>query len=339
MKESRRLIEIEDIWSDLKRHSRLYYIILPIVFVFSLIYSIGQPNLYKSQVVLSSELVEFNPVTYYFIDKGRDYFDLIKNKETISPPVYSLIVNSFEFRNELLNTIIRIEDGNREVTYQDYLLNYQKNPWWANLLHEKEYIKPDPIDPMRLTKLQYDLLEAVGNRIKCNYNTRAVVLTLSVTDQDPLICAYLADKARKVLERRIIKYSAQKAEQDLLYQKKIADQRKSDYDKARNNYVKYADANRNVVSQKVMTEISFLENEMNIQYNMYEEACQDAIKSDFKTQESKPVLAIIQSPTAPYERVSPDRVSIVMLNLINVFYLITIYVLYKETYWRRNILK
>ena len=49
-------IDFGKIFKDLLKHKKLYYKVLPIAFVLAAIYSLGQPNYYKCEVMMSPEL-------------------------------------------------------------------------------------------------------------------------------------------------------------------------------------------------------------------------------------------------------------------------------------------
>lgn len=75
------------------------------------------------------------------------------------------------------------------------------------------------VNPFKMTKKQNDIAKLVGQKIKCSVDKKTSVITINVEDQDPLICATIADSARVKLQQFIIKYRTNKARIDLEYTK------------------------------------------------------------------------------------------------------------------------
>ena len=95
------------------------------------------------------------------------------------------------------------------------------------------------------------------------------VITVSVKDQDPLVCKTMADSVTVLLQHFITDYRTNKARIDLAYYTKLADSAYQEYEKALNTYSRYADANMNVILQSHRSKMSDLENDMQLKYTTY----------------------------------------------------------------------
>ena len=51
----------------------------------------------------------------------------------------------------------------------------------------------DKIDPFRLTKKQARIIKKLNKKVVCDVDKKTMMITIDVTDQDPLICATIAD--------------------------------------------------------------------------------------------------------------------------------------------------
>lgn len=54
-------------------------------------------------------------------------------------------------------------------------------------------------------------MKTIGEKITCAIDQKTEVITITVQDQDRLVCALMADSARQHLEDFIIQYRTKKA--------------------------------------------------------------------------------------------------------------------------------
>lgn len=76
-------------------------------------------------------------------------------------------------------------------------------------------------------------------------------MTIEVQDQDPLVCATLADSIKEHLQTFITEYRTKKARIDLEYYEKLTKEAKASYDKAREKYAAFSDATTNAALRSV----------------------------------------------------------------------------------------
>ena len=157
-----------------------------------------------------------------------------------------------------------------------------------------------------------------------------MVITINVTDQDPLICATMADSAKTRLQKFITDYRTSKVKVDLEYNKKLYKEAKERYEKARRLYAEFADANQDVILQSVQTKQNDLENEMQLQYNIYQQVVANLQQAEMKVQEETPAFTTLQSATVPVMKAGPKRAQMCLIFLFLAFLGTTAYILYKE---------
>lgn len=73
------------------------------------------------------------------------------------------------------------------------------------------------------------------------------MISISVEAQDPLICATLTDTVQNRLQQFITDYRTSKARKDLEYYQELCSEAKSKYEKVRQTYGSYADANNDII--------------------------------------------------------------------------------------------
>ena len=337
-------IDFGKIINDLLKHKRLYLIVLPIAFVLAAIYTLSLPNYYNCTVKLSPEMSgkssSAGSLASLASSFGVDLGSAMGNgTEALFPTLYPDLMNSVDFKTSLFPVLVTIEGDNREqnrtMSYYDYMDHEQKLPWWSvaekwvvSLFKEEE--RNTKVDPFRLTKEQTDIVQAIDKNIVCSVDKKTMVITINVTDQDPLIAANMADTVKTRLQNFITVYRTSKARVDLEYNKKIAAETKARYEKARQKYAEFSDANQEIILETVRQRQTELENEMQLQYNAYTQVAAQLLAAEAKVQEDTPAFTTLQSATVPVRKTGPKRAQMCLIILFLAFLGTTVWILYKE---------
>ncbi|MBR3618165.1 MAG: chain-length determining protein [Bacteroidaceae bacterium] len=339
-------IDYKAILAALKKRKSLYKKVLPITFVVACIIMLSIPNYYTCEVQLAPELSTSRSSSS--ISALASQFGLkmgsgvMGNSEALYPTLYPDLVNSTDFKVSLFNIPVHKKDSTRVTSYYDYLMNDQKEPWWSSAIGaaveglvsllplEEDTIDEHHVDPFQLTKLQTMIVKSLEKKVVCDVDNKTLVITISVTDQDPLICATMADSVKARLQDFITEYRTKKARVDLEYNQKLYEEAKVRYDEAREKYATYADANQELMYQTDRTRLINLENDMQLKYNAYNSMAQQLIASEAKVQEETPSFTTLQSATVPVKKVGPARSKIVLIILFLAFLCTSAWILHKE---------
>ena len=339
-------IDFMKMFNDLKKHKKLYFKVLPIAFLLAAIYSLSLPNYYQCEVVMSPELStrrSTNSLASLASSMGLNLgANMAGNSEALFPTVYPELINSVTFHTSLFNIKVHRDKEKTEMDFYDYLLKEQKTPWWTKAISgtmkfigslfggEKKKKSDTDIDPFRLTKKQMAIVKSMRKRIVCDVDKKTMMITITVTDQDPLIAATMADSVQQRLQDFITEYRTKKARKDYEYTKKIYGEAKERYDRARHKYANFSDANRRVFLETVRSEQTNLSNELNIQYQVYAQASAAMQQAEADVQRETPAFAILQPATVPVQKAGPARAKMCLIFLFLAFLGTTAYVLYKE---------
>ncbi len=344
-------IDFGKIFADLKKHKRLYYKVLPITFVVAAIFMLSLPNYYKCEVMLSPEITSSRTSSSLLSLASSFGFNIGKasagmGSSALFPTLYPDLVNSTDFKTTLFEVPVTIEgnkkkgESDRTMTYYDYLENEQKAPWWSEAiggtikflvgLFVDEKPEDKTIDPFRLTKQQARIIKIINKKVVCDVDKKTMVITISVTDQNPVICATMADTVKNRLQKFITDYQTNKARVDLEYNQKLYAETKARYEKARQKYAEFTDANQNIILQTVRQKQTDLENEMQLQYNMYTQVASQMMQAEAKVQEETPAFTTLQSATVPVKKAGPKRAMMCIVFLFLALLGTTIRILYKE---------
>jgi capsular polysaccharide biosynthesis protein len=266
--------------------------------------------------------------------------------EALFPTLYPDLMNSVDFKTSLFPVLVTIEgdkdkgEEDRTMSYYDYMENEQKAPWWSAALpgtmkwlvglFKDEEDEDSIVDPFRLTKEQTEIVKAIDKNIVCDVDKKTMVISIKVTDQDPVICATMADTVKTRLQNFITDYRTSKARVDLEYNKKLYVETKARYDKARRLYAEFVDANQDIILQTVRQRQVELENEMQIQYNAFTQVSAQLLAAEAKVQEETPAFTTLQSATVPVKKTGPKRARICLVFLFLAFLATTTWILHKE---------
>ena len=338
-------IDFGKIFKDLLKHKMLYVKVLPVAFVLAAIYALSLPNYYNCTVKLSPEMSSSNSnsgglaaiASSFGVNLGKSGI----GTEALFPTLYPDLMNSVDFKTSLFSVPVTIEgdkekgEKDRTFCYYDYLNNEQKSPWWSSAIKgllslfgsEEE---SDKVDPFRLTEKQADIVKAIDKNIICSVDKKTMVITINVTDQDAVIAAKMADTVKTRLQKFITDYRTNKARVDLEYNQKIAAETKARYEKARQKYAEFADANQDVILETVRQRQTELENDMQLQYNAYTQVAAQLLAAEAKVQEVTPAFTTLQSATVPVLKAGPKRAQMCLIFLFLAFLGTTVWILYKE---------
>ncbi len=339
-------IDFGKIFQDLLKHKKLYLKVLPVAFVLAAIYALSLPNYYECTVKLSPEMSgsrSTSGLASLASSFGVNIGSATAGADAIVPTLYPDLMNSSDFKTSLFPVKVTIEgdkekgEKDRTMDYYDYLKDEQKAPWWSSamkvlfsLFNGQSSMVNDKVDPFRLTKQQAAIAKALDQKIVCDVDKKTMVITITVTDQNPVICATMADSVKNRLQKFITDYRTSKVRVDLEYNKKIAAETKARYEKARQKYSEFMDANQDIVLQTVRQKQTDLENDMQLQYNAYQQVAAQLMAAELKVQQETPAFTTLQSATVPVVKAGPKRSQMCLIFLFLAFLGVTAWILYKE---------
>ena len=304
-------------------------VFLGIAAVLGLAVAFGTPKEYKASVMLAPESTTGNSLTSNISSiasmVGMD-MDFGSSSDAIYPELYPDLIGSNDFIVSLFPVEVTTKDGSVTTDYYDYLLNHTKKAWYtfpARLLHDiVAKLKTDDVpftgdstkvNPFHLSKMQYNIAHKIGKSINCTVDKKTSVITIEVTDQDPVISAVMADSIKNRLQAFITQYRTQKARNDLAYMEKLFMESKEEYVTARQQYAAYSDANQDLILQTYHAKQEDLENEMQLKYNAYTQMYEQLQISKAKVQESTPAFTVVQSASVPLKHINKSKLMVMTI--------------------------
>ena len=328
------------LWHDVTANLKLYFLVLGVTSVLSVIYVISIPNYYDCTVTLASEVSAANKkaglaglASTFGVELGNS----ISGTDAITPMLYPDLLQSITFKSSLFPIKVHRQDETETFTYYDYLLNQQKAPWWSeakkavfSIFMSDEEESTDSLNLFQLTEQQNGVMKMLKEKITCDVDKKTFVLTINVTDQDPLIAATIADSVRSRLQSFIINYHTQKARTDLEHDRKMLAQAKDSYEKARIRYSSYTDANQRAFLERVRSQVGDYENEFQLRKQAYSQLAAQVQMLESKVQEATPAFTILQPATVPLKKTGPKRGMICIGVFLLALIATTLFVFHRE---------
>ena len=340
------VIDFPRLWAALVRRKKTYFKVIPTVILIVWFISLGLPDYYNCKIQLAPEDNtggSAGTLAMLASSFGVNIGGGFQSSDAITVMLYPDLLNSVEFKASLLKIKLQRPTDKTPITYYDYLKNEQKEVWWISakeslisFLSGKEHEKKEsqPINPFELTPEQAGLSGMINSKIRVDISSSAakqqVLITIEVTDQDPYLAAVLADSVKEHLQEYITDYKTKKARHDLEFTEKLYRDAKRSYERARQLYADYMDANHDVILENVRQKQTDLENEMQLLYNNYNAVSTQLLAAKVRVQEETPAFTTLQAATVPLWPSGPNRSRFVVLFTIAALFFTTIWVLYDE---------
>lgn len=276
-------------------------------------------------------------------------FDLgsVGGDDALYPLLYPDIVQSLPFMSSLFDVNVKSQDGTVDTTYFYYVDKLQKKNWVGLVKSaSKKAIKgvmelfsskkqtgdPAVFDPYNLSEKQMRMIENLSGVVSIFVDKKTNVITLSFTDQDPLIAATMVDTIMCRLQNQITAYRTKKVVDDCAYIEKLYQKSKADYEKAQETYASYVDRNRNVTQERFLVEKERLEADKDLKNTLYTQWAQQLMLAQAKVQEYTPVFVTLKPAAVPALPSSMRRSMVLILYTFLGGVLAVAYVLLKEPF-------
>lgn len=335
-------LKLDTLFRLIWQNKKIYAYVLVAAFVLSAIYAVSLPRYYETKVLLAPEYSNGSSglgsigglASLAGINLGN-----MGGEDAIVPSLYPDLISSTGFLVSLFDVHIMTKDSSYEGTLREYMETCQKEPWWTEgiqaikgLFNKKDTIvdyQATP-DPFQLTVDEAILVRNIGNKLGCIVDKKTSVITLTVTDQDPLVSALLVDTLRARLQSFITDYRTQKARNDLQYLLQLRDEAALQYKAKQETYAAYADANMELFLEANKSHLAKLKSEAQTSYDIYNQLVQRVELARAKVLERTPAFTVIQNATVPLRPAGPRRSLIVMAFCMLAFIGTTGYVILKK---------
>jgi len=328
----KKVIDVMYIFHSLWDKRKLFVKVGICTFIISCAIILPIPRTYHTEVTAAPEqgAVDGSALTSIASSFGINIGDGATT-DAFYPDIYPDVMASNGFISKLLKARVRTIDGKVETDYYTYLLKHQKKTFYKIPINWcKKQIKnlldpprqsgagfgADSINTFMLSEIQAGIFELARNNIGCSVDKKTGIITISVNDQDPLVCATMADSAMWHLQNFITLYRTNKARVDYEFYKQLTAEMRQEYEQALKVYSDFCDANRNAVMQSYLSQRDKLENDLQIKLGAYNTMNTQLIAARSKVQERTPAFSLLQGPSVPNKPSKPKRMIFVLAMLV-----------------------
>lgn len=262
--------------------------------------------------------------------------------DALYPQLYPDVVGSVPFALSLFDVPVKDIEGEKNTTVRAFLEEDTSSPWWSailalpgkiiggikSLMSDEEDLGNHSPNSFHLTNDEDLIVTALSQRISATVDTKTQVVTISVTMQDPMVSAILADTVVYRLQEYITDYRTNKARKDLEYAETLNQEAKDNYYKAQQQYADYLDRNQGLILHSAQTTRERLENEATLAFNLYNQTSQQLQAAKAKVQENTPVYAIVTPATVPIKPAAPRKALILVGFVFLAFVACSAWILY-----------
>ena len=251
------------------------------------------------------------------------------SQDGLSEDMYPRILSSTPFLTGLFDVQVESQDGKIKASLYDYLSKHYSSPWWSSIIggvmsipskivglfKSNNYVKTvsdGEIDLFNLSLEERGVAELISSSLEFKVDAKSGTLNLSVTMQDPLISAQLADTVMNALQEYITAYRTDKARKDLDFTIQMYEVAKKEYEESQQNYASFYDANKKIFLESVRVEKERLKNETDLAYQTYSQMALQLQSARAKVQEITPVYTVVQPPLVPIRASFPNKMLILI---------------------------
>ena len=326
-------IDIMEYVAKLWKHRKMIIVWCCVGAVIGLVVGFSLPKTYKAGATLAPETEQKMGSGVSSIASMMGV-SINNSVDAISVEMFPDVVHSTPFIIGLFDIPVQFErkDSIINTTLIDYMLEYQKAPWWSAAIEapfkalgwgislitgaeeeEEDAVSVGPRNPASLTKKERGVVKYFAENIMINVDKKSGKTQIDMEMQDPLVVYTVVQAVMDHLKDYMSDYRTSKVRQDVANLAMIYDQRKADYYKAQQAYAQYMDGNKNVILQSAQAERERLQQEMNLAYQVYSQVASQLEAARIREQEAKPVFAVLEPAAIPNLKAGPSKAKMLVI--------------------------
>jgi len=356
-----RHIDVRELANTAWGHRRFIIKVTAVFVVIGIIIALLSPVEYKTGATLLPEskkssssaqglLEEYGPLLG--IGGGNLNLD---QQESISPKLYSEIVNILPFQLELLNKPVTFSIYDTTVTSYTFFKEVHTpsafNTIKGYTLGLPAKIKslfsaeppPEPLPQgfaadsiITLTKGQTAIINKMRDRISVELDDENGTVLLNTEMPDPNAAAEIGKIGIALLKEYVTNYRIQKASEDLEFSREQMLKAKQEFENVQDKKAEFEDQNFGQLTAKARTQEQRLQAEYDLTFNKYNSLAQQVEQAKLRVQEKTPVVTVLQPIQMPVDNYKPKRNLIVIISFVIGLMLSIGYIVAKELQASQN---
>lgn len=284
-----------------------------------------------------------------------------KEQKDIPLYLYPKLMSSLDYNRTLLNSRVTISQRPSGITLNEYYKEYKQNNisesikkytiGLPSLIRKKNRTTKEGDTKTKVDSLEYIIGDEVKIIKKLSEDVSYVVddsdgsISISARMDEPILAAQVAERARQILQDKIIEYRLGRAQERYNYIDKQYRKKKEEYTNAQSNLAYYIDRNRFNTTQASLLRRKELENKASLAYAIYSEMESQRLREQININEDTPVFTTIQSAIVPIKEIGPSPIFLLVKYLVYgiftaaLLYLFTVFKLKFMQLWRTKEIK
>lgn len=326
------IVDIRALISSIRRHWRLFAGVMAMALALSLLISYSLPDYYECRVEVAPEFQTSASDMEAILAMVNSNLLQKKQTDAVYPLLYPDVVYSESFTANLFDVPVSTVDHSVNTTYYDYLKNHTRSPWWTRVvngvknLFKRKSVHDTDVAPLRkgdsmlrLSAEQMSMVNAIQGNMIFMVDKKSGLTTLIMRDQDPLVCATVADSVMTRLQRFITVYRTGRARQDSIDKSRIYLQAEKEFRDAERESGEFNSKYFDLTQPSLIAKRDELEKIAQMKYQIMADAQNKYQVAKAKVQERKPVFTAVQSVMVTAQSAGPHRGRIVFAFLLVAF--------------------
>jgi len=313
-------ITLTDLLRILVKNKRSIIIATGVTIIFGLFYIFTTPKEYEIKTVLLPEVASEGilPSSLGNI-AGLAGINIPKGSSSVSIPtsVYPQLLGSRPFLLDLLNQSF-LNKSNESLDVLSFVLTEQRfNILFPPSKIEKSELNPDQkTDILIPSELQVYGMEKLKERIRVSIDKKTGIVSIYTEFQDPVYCAQIADFALDYIVDYVRDYQVEKETNKLDFIQGQVELREKEFRQKQDLLAEFQDSNFDLKSKSALTQLSNLENDVNLAFDIYATLRNQLEESRIRVQEEQPVIKIIEPVSVPIKHARPRKILIIVVCIL-----------------------
>ncbi|MCD8411710.1 Wzz/FepE/Etk N-terminal domain-containing protein [Tenacibaculum finnmarkense] len=244
--------------------------------------------------------------------------------ESISPHLYPKITQSILFKKELLNVPLKFSHLEKEVTYQEYYLKYQKTnvlsfikqytiglpAKFIGLFKSKKEVIVKEVAKDAIYRVSLEetaLFKSLGNQLSLDINPKEGYVKIAFSMPEALPAAQMTKKVKELLQKSITDFKVQKTKEEYIFIEERYKELKKDFENKQATLASFRDRNQGLITSRSKSRIESLQSEYNLAATIYYELAKQLETQKIKLKENTPVFTVLEPVSVPVIKSKPKR--------------------------------
>ena len=313
------------------------YIFLKSIILFTIFPLIGYlasviiSPVYESKVIFITENAVNTPTSLTNLASIAGINLQQDNDLQIRSNIYPLIINDINFKRKVLKMKIELNE-----TYMSFL----KEKYNLDQKLEINKIKNNLIDDsLYISLAEKNFINVLKNKYYIDIDEFNSYVTITAKSEDPNIAYLLTEFIFENLQDEVMDMYLENKKEILNLNTINLEEKKEEYEQYQKELSLFKDQNINIASNLYLSELTKIENKVNLSYNVYLNLSNlhEQLKIDIS--KYSPIFTIVQRPHVPYKKSFPNSLIFISFSFFIGLIFVLFYNYYSNVEFKKYLIK